>query len=70
MQNIKAIILLLICLITCNPDLLSQKRTYRQIDKLMEQMPDSSTESTDGIAKIYLQIYITRSPGLTQFLPG
>lgn len=51
MQNTKAVILLFICLITYNSDLLSQKKKFDQIDYLMKQIPDSSTISTDGIAK-------------------
>jgi hypothetical protein len=50
MQNTKGLLLLLIFLITLYSDLFSQKRERMRIDNLMKQIPDSSTNSTNGIA--------------------
>jgi len=50
MHRTKVLILFIICMVTYNSDLLSQKNKLLQIDNLMKQIPDSSTISTDGIA--------------------
>jgi transglutaminase/protease-like cytokinesis protein 3 len=50
MQNTKGLLLLLIFLVSVESDLFSQKRERIRIDNLMKQIPDSSTNSTNGIA--------------------